>query len=496
MTIRPDFETFCERARGGNLVPVWVEILADLETPVSVFRKLADSPYAFLLESVEGGEQVGRYSFIGVDPFLLFQARGREQTLDFLHGGRGEFEVADTPVETLRGILRHYRVAGDPGLPPLTGGAVGFMSYDTVRYFEDIPDTNRDELGLPDCVFLLADSIVAFDHVKHRMVLVVNARIAEGADLRAVYDAATTRLEALRRRVTAMPSAPAPRVGRPAVPLETTSNFTREEFEEAVRRCKEYITAGDIFQVVISQRLSTRFTCHPFDVYRALRAVNPSPYMFYLKCGDFILAGSSPEILVRCADEKVTVRPIAGTRPRGATPEEDKAYEQDLLADAKERAEHVMLVDLGRNDIGRVCRYGSVHVDEFMVIERYSHVMHIVSNVQGDLAPDKDALDVLGACFPAGTVSGAPKIRAMEIIDELENLRRGPYAGSVVYFNFDGDMDSCITIRTAVIVGDRVHVQAGAGIVADSVPANEYEETLNKARGLLRAIEWAETGLE
>ncbi|MDK2970610.1 MAG: anthranilate synthase component [Candidatus Sumerlaeota bacterium] len=495
MNIRPDFETFRMRAQQGNLVPVWQEILADLETPVSVFRKLADNPYAFLLESVEGGEQIARYSFIGIDPFLIFRARGNEQSLD-LQRGRCDIAAAATPVGTLRAILAHFTPVSDPDLPPFSGGAVGYMAYDTVRYFENIPDENPDELDLPDCLFMLADAVVAFDHVKHRMVLVVNAQIHEDDDLRAVYDEALTRLQDLRERVTAIPSPAPARTGKPSLPLETRSNFTREQFEEIVRRSKDYITEGDIFQVVQSQRLSARFTCHPFDIYRALRAVNPSPYMFYLKCDDLILAGSSPEILVRCNSGKVTVRPIAGTRPRGATPGEDKAFEQELLADVKERAEHVMLVDLGRNDIGRVCTYGTVHVDEFMVIERYSHVMHIVSNVVGDLAEGNDALDVLGACFPAGTVSGAPKIRAMEIIDELENVRRGPYAGSVVYFDFDGAMDSCITIRTAVIKGDQVHVQAGAGIVADSVPASEYQETLNKARGLLRAIEWAESGLE
>lgn len=491
--IKPSFEEFRQLAGQGNLVPVYREIMADLETPVSVYRKLKESAYGFLLESVENGEQVGRYSFIGADPFLLFRARGLDQDITFL-SDRRDFDKHASPMETLRAIMNHYKPVENPDLPPFTGGAVGYMSYDSVRYFETIPDKNPDDLNLPDALFMVADSVVAFDHVKHRMLLIVNAHV--GDDLQASYDQAHAKLDRLHTRVTAPAPAMTPPSPNAGDSLEPTSNVTREEFEASVLKCKEYIAAGDIFQVVISQRLVTDLKCDPFDIYRAVRAINPSPYMFYLSMGELVLAGSSPEILVKCADGQVTVRPIAGTRKRGATAAEDKALEEDLLADKKELAEHIMLVDLGRNDVGRVSKYGTVRVTDFQVIERYSHVMHIVSNVEGGLEKGKDAVDVLGACFPAGTLTGAPKIRAMEIIDEVENTRRGPYGGSAVYFGFNGKMDSCITIRTAVITGDRVYVQAGAGIVADSVPANEYEETLNKARGMLRAIEWANNGLE
>lgn len=489
----PSFEEFCRRAAHGNLVPISREILADLETPVSVFRKLNSSRFAFLLESVENGDQLGRYSFLGADPFLIFKARGREQEVVFQNEER-DFRTEDSPLETLRHLMNHYIPVPDPDLPPFTGGAVGFLSYEVVRYFESIPDGNPDDLNLPDCLFMVADSLVAFDHVKRRMILIVNAHVEE--DLRRSYDRAVYKLDKLHERVVAPSIPPKPTESDDPVELVTQSTFTKDAFEAAVDRAKEYIRAGDIFQVVLSQRLQTEIRCAPFDVYRALRAVNPSPYMFYLSCGDLKLAGSSPEILVRCDHNRVNVRPIAGTRKRGATIAEDKALEADLLADEKELAEHVMLVDLGRNDVGRVSKYGTVRVTDFKIIERYSHVMHIVSNVEGELSADKDAFDVLAACFPAGTVSGAPKIRAMEIIDELEPVRRGPYAGAVVYFGFNGTMDSCITIRTAVIKGQTVYVQAGAGIVADSVPATEHEETLNKARGLLRALEMANRGLD
>ncbi len=492
--IRPSLEEFRELARQGNLVPVCMEVLADLETPVSVFRKLKDSPHAFLLESVEQGEQLGRYSFLGADPMLVFEASGGEQKVTF-RDRELAVETRDSPQDTLRGILAQFQPVTIADLPPFAGGAVGYMSYDTVRYYEDIPDKNPDTIGTPDCLFMLADSLVAFDHVKHRMLLVANALLGEGTDVEGAYAEAVQRLKALRARVTApAPAADGPEPVRDAI--EVSSNCTREEFEDWVRVCKDYIHAGDIFQVVISQRFTTELKSDPFDIYRAVRAVNPSPYMFYLSCGDFRIAGSSPEILVRCQNGEVTVRPIAGTRKRGATPEEDLALEKDLLADKKEIAEHVMLVDLGRNDVGRVSEYGSVRVTDLQIIERYSHVMHIVSNVVGRLASGKDAFDALAACFPAGTLSGAPKIRAMEIVDELENVRRGIYGGAVCYFGFNGSMDSAITIRTAIIRDGQVHVQAGAGIVADSVPATEFEETVSKAKAMIRAIEWANAGLE
>jgi anthranilate synthase component 1 len=493
--IRPSLDEFRRRAARGNLVPVSLELLADLETPVSVFRKLNTSPYAFLLESVENGEQLGRYSFLGADPLFLFTARGNEQTIR-MHGDQlSPVEPRETPMATLRALMARYTPVPDPTLPPFVGGAVGFMGYDTIRQFEAIPDSCTDDLGLPEHLFMVADSLVAFDHVKRRMQLIVNAHVEGDAD--AAYEGAVARLMALRARVMAPAGAPTTSVEmREPAPLSPSSNMTPDQFKAMVARAKEHIQAGDIFQVVLSQRFSVPVTCAPFDVYRALRAVNPSPYMFYLSCGGFQLAGSSPEILVRCQDGRVNLRPIAGTRPRGATPEEDKALELDLLADEKEIAEHVMLVDLGRNDLGRVSRYGTVRVRDFKIIERYSHVMHIVSDVVGELAHECDAFDVLAASFPAGTVSGAPKIRAMEIIDELEPTRRGPYAGAVVYVGFNGSMDSCITIRTALLKDGTAYVQAGAGIVADSVPENEFQETANKARGMIRALEMAEHGLD
>ena len=493
--IKPTLDEFRERAKRGNLVPVYQEILADLETPVSVYRKLATSEHSFLLESVENGEQLGRYSFLGADPLLIFTCRGNDQALD-AQPGPPDVVTGDTPIDTLRNIMAAYKPVEDPSLPPFTGGAVGYMAHDAVRYFENIPDSNPDELGVPDGYFMVADTLVAFDHVKRRMVLIANAHVGtDGPD--AAYEAACQRIDALRERLR-QPAPPQKAPARPPRKLEPKHNFTQAEYEDVVRRAKEYIAAGDIFQVVPSQRIGVDITCDPFDIYRAQRAINPSPYMFYLRCGeDIAIAGSSPEILVRCDSHgRVTLRPIAGTRPRGATPEEDKALEEDLLADGKEIAEHIMLVDLGRNDVGRVCKYGTVAVDRFKFIERYSHVMHIVSNVVGELEDGKDAIDVLGAAFPAGTLTGAPKIRAMEIIDELENVRRNIYGGAVVYFGFGGAMDSAITIRTAVIRGGKAYAQAGGGVVADSDPAAEWQETMNKARSVLRAIEWAENGLE
>ncbi len=518
--ISPSLEEFREKARHGNLIPVWREMLADLETPVSAFLKIGGGRFAFLLESVENGEQLGRYSFIGADSSVIFKSKRGEHEVIFFSDEQ-DFLVRQTPLDTLRHLMHHYRPVEDPRLPPFYGGAVGYMAYDCVRDFEKLPDTKPDDLELPDAFFMFADTLVAFDHVRRRMILIACAHVNGDPD--AAYRRAVHRIERLHDQLRGNPSITSPRAplsyfapSTPASPdtdplaqgipladsdragsnLRIVSNVSREQFEESVRRAKEYILAGDIFQVVLSQRLSTQITCDPFDVYRAIRAINPSPYMFYLKCGELKLAGSSPEILVRTVGRQACVRPIAGTRPRGATPEADAALEKDLLADEKERAEHVMLVDLGRNDLGRVCAHGTVRVDGFMEIERYSHVMHIVSNVVGELPPGEDAFGVMAATFPAGTVSGAPKIRAMEIIDELEPNRRGPYAGAVGYFAFGGDMDACITIRTAVIKGNVAHVQAGAGIVADSVPEREYEETLSKARALMKAIEMAERGLE
>ena len=516
----PDRREFARRAKSGNLTPVYKEILADMETPVSAFKKIsADTggmhhtvgagfqippqhqpyaaqhqPYAFLLESVEGGERMARYSFLGSGANLVIKSKGREAEIlrngcvERVTLGNGTRDVLDV----LKQELGRFTYVPDPNLPRFCGGAVGFISYDMVRFFEDLPDSTTDDLNLPDCTFIFTDTLLIFDHVRHRIRVVCNVVVGDDPD--AAYDEATGKIDALtemlRRPVEAT------YVARPATAPEVRSNFAREEFEEAVLKCKDYIAAGDVIQVVLSQRFSTKVTADPFDVYRALRSLNPSPYMYYLSYGDVRLVGSSPEILVTEERGNVTVRPIAGTRPRGASEQEDLELESELLQDEKERAEHIMLVDLGRNDIGRVCRYGSVEVDELMVVERYSHVMHIVSNVRGRLKVDKDQFDLLRACFPAGTVSGAPKIRAMEIIDELEPTRRGPYAGAIGYFSYSGDMDTCITIRTILMKGDMAYVQAGAGIVADSDPEREYRETQNKAMAMIKALTAAEEGLE
>ncbi len=508
--IKPSLEEFKSHAKPGSIIPVYREFLADMETPVSLFKKLdAESEQAFFLESVEQGEQLGRYSFLGADPAIIFRVKGKDQEII---SKDSSLKPQETPIATLRYLLNRYKAVTLPDMPPFLGGAVGYMAYDTVRYYEDIPDECKDDLDLPDSLIMIAETLVAFDHVKHRMILIANAHLDGENSVEETYQGACDQLEALRAKLQRNVSGD--RLSLPGskekksdskkgleafndLSIPVYSNFKKEEFEEVVEKAKDYITAGDIFQVVLSQRFDTEVSCHPFDIYRALRAVNPSPYMFYLKCGDdFQLAGSSPEILSKLQGGKVTVRPIAGTRRRGHTHEEDLALEKDLLDDEKEIAEHVMLVDLGRNDIGRVSKFGTVRVDDFKIIERYSHVMHIVSNVVGDIQEGKDGFDVLAATFPAGTLSGAPKIRAMEIIDELEKNKRGPYGGSVVYLSFHGEMDSCITIRTAVIKGNKVYVQAGAGIVADSEPEKEYKECVNKARGMLKAIELAEKGLD
>ena len=494
MTLKPTLEEFANKAREGNLIPVYQEILADMETPVSAFLKIAGrSQNAFLLESVEQGQSVGRYSFLGADPELIFQCRGRQVTI--LEGGETRrIEVERSPLNLLREVLWRYRPVADHELPPFTGGAVGYLSYDMVRDFERLPEKNPDDIGAPDAHFILADTLVIFDHVQRKMILLTNAHVNAPRDAELAYQRAAAKIDALRAQLFAPLERPAHE--RPAAagngPL---SNFTRQAYFDVVERCKEYIRAGDIFQLVPSQRWHMRLPCDPFDIYRALRTTNPSPYMFYYKAGDLHLAGSSPEVLARLVGETITVRPIAGTRRRGRTPEEDKALERELLADPKERAEHVMLVDLGRNDVGRVARYGTVRVSDLMVIERYSHVMHIVSNVVGQIRPGLDAFDVLRATFPAGTLTGAPKIRAMEIIEEMEPQRRGPYGGAMGYVSFNGNLDACITIRTVVVKGEDVYVQAGGGVVADSVPELEFKETENKARGLMRAIEMAAGGL-
>ncbi len=492
---QPDFKEFCRLARKGNVVPVYRQLLSDTLTPVLAFSRVAPKKgHAFLLESVIGGEKIARFSFLGCEPHLIFSARGNRT---WMQKGKeiSSEEVVANPFLKLREILSSYRSAPVKGLPRFCGGAVGYASYDTVRYLEHLPDVPPDRLNLPDVSFAIYDSMLIFDHINKTVKVVVNARV-DGGSVRAAYRKAAERIDELTERLTKR-SALAPREISPAgeVRLRYSSNFRKGDFLKAVERCKDYIRAGDIIQVVLSQRLKTPTSAAPYDIYRTLRVVNPSPYMFYLRTDDMHMIGSSPEVMVRLEGEVITLRPIAGTRPRGRTEEEDLALEEELHADPKERAEHIMLVDLGRNDVGRVSRYGSVVVDELMVTERYSHVMHITSNITGRIRKGRDAIDVLMACIPAGTVTGAPKIRAMEIIDELEPEKRGPYAGTVGYIDFSGNMDTGITIRTIILKSGVAYVQAGAGIVADSVPEREYQETLNKAKGLLKAIELAEKSL-
>ena len=483
------FEEFSALTERGTFVPVCKEIAADLLTPVSAFMKIAEhSDHAFLLESVEGGEQVARYSFLGKDPFLVLRSR---QGLTIVDRGSDRTESAGPFVDTLRRVMADFYAPFVHGLPRFTGGAVGYLGYDTAAWFEPVP-LKAGEPDEDDAGFMLCDTVLAFDHVAHRILIISNARVTADEDLETHYRFACTKIGFIEREL-ARPLSEAPPLE--PVALAVTSNVTRERYEEMVETAKTYIAAGDIYQVVPSQRFETPFSADPFSAYRALRRVNPSPYMYFLRMGDRAIVGSSPEMLVRVEGRRVQTHPIAGTRPRGRSDEEDRRLAAELAADEKERAEHVMLVDLGRNDVGRVSSYGSVHVPTYMKIERYSHVMHLVSIVEGELAEKRDRLDALTACFPAGTVSGAPKIRAMEIIAELENRRRGVYAGAVGYLDFAGNLDFCIAIRTVVIEGGRAFVQAGGGVVADSVPAAEYEETRAKARAVLTALEMAQQGL-
>jgi len=487
-------ETLHKDSHQGNLIPVVRELPADLETPVSVFLKLGKRAPSFLLESVERGEQLGRYSFIGTDPYLQVQTSGDEglvrsrrgtTSIALARGGKGP-----DPLHLVQSLLSRYGVVQAPGLPHFCGGAVGYLGYDVVGFFEDLPGCRHDELSLPDSSFLFSDTQVVFDHVQHKMKVVSNVP-ADGSGMERQAAAKIQAVaEAMRSDLVPEPRTSFPVGGQANPALE--SNFSAERFCDAVRAAKEYILSGDAFQIVLSQRLRRRTVAQPFSIYRALRMLNPSPYMFYLDFGHFQLIGSSPEMLVKLEGGLAETRPIAGTRPRGSSEEEDQATIALLLADPKERAEHNMLVDLGRNDIGRVARHGSVKVPLYMGIEKYSHVIHIVSSVKGDLNQGCSAFDLLRACFPAGTVSGAPKVRAMEIIAELEGTRRGPYAGAVGYFGFGGNMDTCITIRTIVMVGDMVYLQGGAGIVADSDPMREYQETLSKIQVLDDAVCLAE----
>lgn len=485
----PSKSEFLQKTQGVRPMVVYRDVLADVETPVSAYWKLShDETFSFLLESVTGGEQVSRYSFLGVRPRSVLRVKnGKGQ----LHTSAGDQPVDLSPGEDPLHLLQREMRIGEaipvPGLPAFAGGAVGLLSYDIVRYFERLPDSTKDDLQVDDLAMMLADVVVVFDHAKNLIRVVAMTDGSEGS-----YDAAASEIERILARL-AEPLPPLPKGSYE--PHEVRSNVTQEEFESMVSRMKEYITQGDGVQMVPAQRFSTQVDAHPLTVYRALRTINPSPYMFLLRFGGFDLVGASPELLVSLHGRRARVRPIAGTRWRGKDEEEDLALEKELLADEKERAEHVMLVDLGRNDLGRVCEYGSVRVNELMVIERYSHVMHIVSDVTGTLGGDKDAFDLFRATHPAGTVSGAPKVRAMEIIDELEPTRRGSYAGSVGFFSNTGDLDTCIAIRTIYIKDGVAYVQAGGGVVYDSVPTNEYVESCNKAKASLRAIEMAQRGL-
>jgi anthranilate synthase component 1 len=477
-----EIQRLLTEGNGGNVIPVYKSVIADFLTPVSVFLKLEkDRPYAFLLESVEGGETVARYSFLGCDSFLVCRYKKGQPV--------GEF------MQNLRSTLQRFKSVHIPGLPPFTGGAVGYFGYDMVRTIEDIPDTGLDDIGADDAVLAFYKTILAFDHLRHQIHIISNLLIDESKDpIEKQYEQATqeiSRIEALLRTPVEIPQS-APNRDE----IQVRSNFEKSDYLKAVTTAKEHIAAGDIFQVVLSQRFEVDLKTPPFEIYRALRIVNPSPYMYFLKMPDATIVGSSPEMLVKIQGREAHYRPIAGTRPRGASDIEDEKLAQELAADEKERAEHIMLVDLGRNDLGRVCKYGTVRVEDLMFIERYSHVMHLVSALRGELPDGVDRLDTMMACFPAGTVSGAPKVRAMEIIDALEPTRRGVYSGAVMYLDFSNNLDSCIAIRTLVVKGNKGYIQAGGGIVADSTPEGEYQETVNKSRALRRAIELAQRGFE
>jgi anthranilate synthase component 1 len=486
----PARDAFVAEARRYNLIPVYREILADLETPVSAFLKIHRGEHAFLLESVEGGEKWARYSILGTEPAFVFTARGNEVTLRRRNGGTERRETPD-PLGALAELLGRYRAAVKPGLPRFFGGAVGYMGYDAVRSFERLPTRLGDDLGLPEMYFLVPDTLLVFDAMTHTIKVIVNVMLDEGVDPGTAYGDAVDRIDAMVDRLTTGIAAPGP-VVQDGVEAELTANITPTEYCRIVERGKEYIRAGDVIQVVLAQRFEMPLRVAPFDIYRRLRILNPSPYMFFLQLGEATLVGASPELMSRVEGQEIAVRPIAGTRPRGADEETDLALERELAADPKERAEHIMLVDLGRNDVGRVAQVGSVRVTEQLLVERYSHVMHLVSNVRGELAPGRTSFDAFRATFPAGTLTGAPKIRAMEIIEELEATRRAVYGGAVGYFGFSGNMDMCITIRTALALRGRLYVQAGAGIVADSDPEREHQECISKASAVVQAVRMAE----
>src|SRR6266498_2318187 len=489
--IQPTYKEFCRLARQGNLIPVYQELLMDLETPLSFFKRLERDRYSFLLESVEGSERWARYSFLGTSPHRVFKSRGNQ--VEIAENGKLKKLVSEVPLDLLQELLKDCRPVTVPGVPPFFGGALGYVSYNAVEQFHEITNSKQDPLGMPEIFFVFVQTLVAFDNLKHTIKVIDNVEINEKINLRRAYDASVKRIRKVIGSLQKKPRGIEPRdLNQSNGNRKFRSNLTQQGFEKAVTRAKEYIKAGDVIQVVLCQRLETETSSDPFEIYRALRFINPSPYMFYLELEDLRVIGSSPETMVRLTGNTIELRPIAGTRRRGGTPEEERALEDDLLADPKECAEHIMLVDLGRNYVGRVAEIGSVEVNELMAIERYSHVIHIVSNVRGKLAAERTPFDLFVSAFPAGTVSGAPKIRAMQIISELEPQKRGLYAGAIGYFGYNGNLDTCIVIRTILMKGKKVFITAGAGIVADSDPQLEYQETLNKARAMLKAVDLAE----
>ena len=494
--LKPTLKEFKEKSKQGNLIPVYKEVLADLDTPVSAYMKMCGGEYSFLLESVEGGEKWARYCFLGFDPSIIISIKGNEVVVEKNGQAKSILITQGNPLVGLKDILARYQPVDVEGLPRFSGGAVGFVSYDMVRSFEDLPEDTVDDLQVPDARFVITDTLLIFDNVAQTIKIVSNAHV-DNENIEESYNQAVKNIDAIEKKLRT--SLPVDVNNKKSPKIDSLncieSNFKKEHFMNSVQKIKNYILEGDVIQVVLAQRLKFNISKDPFTIYRALRSINPSPYMYYLKFGDLEIVGSSPEILVRLEGEKIEVRPIAGTRKRGQSEEEDQALENDLLNDEKELAEHIMLVDLGRNDVGRVAKINSVSVNEKFTIERYSHVMHIVSNVQGELKKGLDGYDVLAATFPAGTLSGAPKVRAMEVIEELEPTRRGLYGGAVGYISFNGNMDTAIAIRTLLIKNKTAYLGVGAGIVADSIAENEFEETMNKGKALLKAIELAEKGL-
>ena len=493
-TYYPQKEDFLQLANNGNLLTVYCKILADMETPISAFQKIGKNGFSYLLESGEGGEKLARYSFIGIDPFLIFQSK--DTRIELITKDKKEVHK-ENPLLYLRRLFAEYKLTPIEGLPRLFGGGVGYFGYELVRFIEKLPKRAIDDLSIPDCLLVFAGTILVFDHLTHQLWIIVNIPLKiKGISIEVAYNQAIVQIEEVITQLKNSQShylEDQNEVGEKSKPLpQTQSNVTPEEFMNKVKKVKDYILAGDTFQVVLSQRFTRKVTIPPLKIYRSLRSLNPSPYMYYLNYGEIQVVGASPEPLVRLTGELVESKPIAGTRPRGKNEVEDIELEKDMLNDEKEKAEHTMLVDLARNDLGRICRPGTVEVSNFMKVEKFSHVMHLVSEVEGRIQPTKDAFNVLEACFPAGTVSGAPKVRAMEIIDELEPNSRGPYAGAVGYIGFNGNMDTCITIRTIIFKGEQAYIQVGAGIVADSIPEMEYQETLNKSKAMFKAINLAE----